>query len=113
MNNRPPNWERDEIELVLAFGHKMHWPPTLSEDNPEVIRLSKLLRGHRNIADDDTSNKTRNPAGVVRKYADLYSQIPGKTLSTTKGGQLTKQIMKEYLEDPDNFSHINLDTRQH
>lgn len=102
MHNRPPKWERDEIELVLALGHKLNWPPSISEDDSEVIRLSNRLRARHNIAFGDTSNKTRNPAGVVRKYADLYSLIPGKTASATKGGRLTSEIMKRYLDDPRN-----------
>lgn len=109
MPERPPRWERDEIELVLAHGHKSNWPPSLSEDDPDVIRLSRILRDHRNIAAGDLSNKTRNPAGVVRNYADLYSQIPGRTSSPTNGGRLTREIMQGILTTLKNFPIFNLD----
>lgn len=103
MNGRPPVWERDEILLVLEHGHKRGWPASVSPRDPEIIRLSRQLRKNRGLTNDDDSPKVRNPNGVVRKYGDLYSQMPTNSVRTTNGGELTREIVEQYLESPEIF----------
>lgn len=102
MPKRPPDWERYEIILVLAIGHRRKWPASLSESDPEVIELSRLLRRIRNISTVEQP-KVRNPAGVVRKYGDLYSLLPWNQVRPTNGGGLTSEIVSEYVLAPDSY----------
>lgn len=100
---KPPAWSREEILEVIKLGHSRNWPPSLSEADPEVKRLSEQLRDNRRVPASAEYKSVRNTAGVVRKYGDIYSQFTWNSVKPTNGGQLTALMAEEYETDPQDF----------
>jgi 5-methylcytosine-specific restriction protein A len=95
----PPDWTRDELILACALVHRNGWREVKSYDQ-RALDLSDLLRLLPIHPPEIRGPKFRNPNSVQRKTADLASARPGYTGATTKGGRLTRQIAKEFVEKP-------------
>lgn len=97
---RSPAWTRDELILACAVVYRNEWHE-VRKDDPRALELSHLLQCLPVHPHELRGPKFRTPSSVQRKTADLASAHPSYGGVTTKGGQLTKQIVDEFVERPD------------
>jgi Restriction endonuclease AspBHI N-terminal/HNH endonuclease len=96
---RAPAWTRDELILACALVCRNRWHEVRKNDLRalELSDLLQLLPVHPHAV---RGPKFRSPSSVQRKTADLASAHPDYGGVTTRGGQLTKQIVAEFIERP-------------
>jgi 5-methylcytosine-specific restriction protein A len=97
---RAPAWTRDELILACALVCRNRWHE-VRKDDLRALELSDLLQLLPIHPHAIRGHKFRSPSSVQRKTADLASAHPDYGGVTTKGGQLTKQIVDEFTERPD------------
>ncbi|WP_448623566.1 HNH endonuclease [Geodermatophilus sp. URMC 64] len=98
-----PDWTEDEIilacDLVARYGWR--WLPST---HPEVIELSELLQRYSRHPVELRGPTFRNPNGVARKTADIATQHPENPGAPTRGNRLDREVLQEFLADPDGMS---------
>ncbi len=78
-----PNWSRDESLLALDLLYS-HGKP-ISENHPDVLDLSSVLRRAKFHPEEKRQESFRNPAGVALKLQNLFSAVePGRGLTYSK-----------------------------
>jgi 5-methylcytosine-specific restriction protein A len=97
---RPPAWTRDELILACAVVCRNKWHE-VRKDDPRALDLSDLLQLLPVHPYETRGPKFRSPSSVQRKTADLASAHPDYGGVRTNGGQLTQQIVDEFIERPD------------
>jgi 5-methylcytosine-specific restriction protein A len=104
---RNPAWQRDELILALDLYFRCPSPPTIPNDDPEVLRISELLNSlpiHEHRPDP---HRFRNPNSVVMKINNFLQFDPeygGVGLS--RGGKLDKVIWDEFAHDRERLHKI-------
>lgn len=94
------NWTRDELLLACALIVENGWRELRPADK-RVQNLSKILRKlplHEGAAADP---KFRSPGSVSRKTGDIVTVRAGYHGVTTKGGQLTREVVADFTERAD------------
>ncbi|UJV43210.1 HNH endonuclease [Streptomyces sp. AMCC400023] len=94
------NWTRDELLLACALVVENGWRELRPADK-RVQNLSKILRKlplHEGAAADP---KFRSPGSVSRKTGDIVTARAGYHGVTTKGGQLTREVVAHFTERTD------------
>ncbi|MEU9435736.1 HNH endonuclease [Streptomyces sp. NPDC048252] len=91
------NWTRDELLLACALVVENGWRELRPADK-RVQNLSKTLRSlplHDGAAADP---KFRSPGSVSRKTGNIVTARAGYHGATTKGGQLTREVVADFTE---------------
>lgn len=108
---RNPKWKRDELILALNLYFKVN-PIHTSENNPDIIALSKLLNSLPIHAIDEQQKDFRNPNGVYMKLCNFLRFDPsyhGKGL--TAGSKLEEDIWNEFSDDKAQLERVALAIR--
>ncbi|PPF39168.1 HNH endonuclease [Rathayibacter sp. AY1A3] len=93
------DWTRGEIILATSLANAHEWRQ-LSEDHPDVVKLSKLLRAAKLHPVSSRDDAFRSPGSVRRKMADIRTKHPNYTGKPTKGNQLEHDVLRDFLDDP-------------
>lgn len=96
---RSPDWTRDELVLACALVHRNGWREVKRND-PRALELSDLLQALPIHPREIRGPDFRNPNSVQRKTADIATAHPDYGRVRTKGGQLTQQVVMEFVERP-------------
>jgi len=99
------NWTHDEVVLVCDLLVKKGWQP-LTVTEPDVIELSNFLRALPLYPRELRLPQFRNPNGVVRKAADLATHHPDYAGRPTNGGKIDKDVLANFLADPDRWHRV-------
>ncbi|MDD7920981.1 HNH endonuclease [Actinomycetospora callitridis] len=102
---RNPAWRRDEVILACELVHSNGWN-YLSEEDRRVVDLSSLLQRLPLHPPEVRTATFRNPAGVARKTADIATQHPAYRGAPTKGGQHDREVLMEFLAQPDRMQAL-------
>jgi 5-methylcytosine-specific restriction enzyme A len=97
---RNPDWTREELILALDL-YLMRWGTVVSKDDPEVIKLSKLLNSLPIHADKPNTVTFRNPNGVFMKlgnFSRLDPNYPGEGLA--RGNRLEENVWDDFRHHP-------------
>ncbi|MGH3380711.1 MAG: HNH endonuclease [Actinoallomurus sp.] len=97
---RSPDWTRDELILTCALVLRNGWREVKKND-PLALDLSDLLRALPTHPQETRGQNFRNANGVQRKTADLATAHPDYKGVRTKGGQLTEQVVMEFITRQD------------
>lgn len=97
---RSPDWTRDELLLACAAVRRNEWREIKKYDK-RALELSELLQRMPIHPQETRGPDFRNPNSVQRKTADLATARPGYDGAMTRGGRLTQQVAKEFVERPD------------
>lgn len=95
------NWTRDELMLACALVVENSWRELRPADK-RVQNLSTILRKlplHDGAAAADP--KFRSAGSVSRKTGDIVTARAGYHSVTTKGGQLTRDVVADFTERTD------------
>lgn len=95
---RSPAWTRDEIVLVCAAVVRNGWRE-LRESDPVTADLSRLLRALPIHPPSVRPPDFRSVGAVSRKSTDIVTAQPGYTGQATKGGEATRRVVEEFLEE--------------
>ncbi|HBO46122.1 MAG TPA: HNH endonuclease [Planctomycetaceae bacterium] len=96
---RNPPWQRDELILALDLFFR-HNPNHISQNHPEVVKLSEVLNGLPIHIERPDQEKFRNANGVYMKLCNFLrydSSYKGRGL--VRGGRLEKVIWDEFSAD--------------
>jgi 5-methylcytosine-specific restriction protein A len=95
---RNPKWTRDELILALDLYFRVN-PLHTSENNPEIISLSKLLNKLQIHARDDVEENFCNSSGVYMKSCNFLSLDPGYDgVGLAAGSKLNKRYGINFLK---------------
>lgn len=100
---RDPSWVRDELILACDLVARNGWRYIPAEDS-RVVELSKLLQLLPIHPKTRRSPKFRNPNGVERKTVDIMTWHPAYKGRRTNGGELTKEVLREFLDYPERMA---------
>ncbi|MET9631920.1 hypothetical protein ABZX92_31095 [Lentzea sp. NPDC006480] len=96
------DWTREEIVLACAVLEANGWrQPTRHEQDWRVIELSELLQTPLFHPLDQHGPDFRSPASVGRKTADIATVHPDYRGVPTRGGRLTPEVMRDFLDRPE------------
>ncbi|MFD9319621.1 HNH endonuclease [Streptomyces sp. NPDC060053] len=99
------NWTRDELLLACALVVENGWRELRPADK-RVQNLSRILRTlplHDGAAADP---KFRSPGSVSHKTGDIVTVRAGYHGVTTKGGQLTREVVADFTEHTDEMLSV-------
>jgi predicted HNH restriction endonuclease len=96
---RSPDWTRDELILTCALVYRNSWHEVKRNDE-RALELSELLRALPIHPHKTRAESFRNPNSVQRKTADLATAHPDYKGIRTKGGQLSEQVVNEFMTRP-------------
>ncbi|NYH52601.1 5-methylcytosine-specific restriction protein A [Nocardiopsis arvandica] len=99
-STRNPNWAWDELVLACDLVARNGWKG-IDATKPEVINLSELLQHLPLHPESERAPTFRNPNGVGRKTHDIATAHPDHTGARTNGGQLDREVLQAFLEDPE------------
>jgi 5-methylcytosine-specific restriction protein A len=106
-----PSWEREELILACDLVAQNQWRQIAATD-PRVTELSELLR-RLPLHDQQLRRPNfRNANGVARKTADLATNRPGYGGTPTRGGELDKRVIEDFLRDEGAMHKLALAIRQ-
>ncbi|MDQ7906854.1 HNH endonuclease [Phytohabitans sp. ZYX-F-186] len=95
-----PDWNHDELILACDLVYANNWHE-LRAEYPEVIELSALLQRYWAHPVDQRTETFRNPNSVGRKTTDIATHHPDYGGAPTRGGKLDREVLAEFLADPD------------
>jgi 5-methylcytosine-specific restriction protein A len=99
LNLERPDWTRDEIILACALVEANDWHQVYDSD-PRAKELSQLLQSPA-IHPLPRHPDFRNPAGVGQKTRNIIDQHPDHHGSKSNGNRLDKEVLDDFLADPD------------
>ncbi|MEV0089993.1 HNH endonuclease [Streptomyces sp. NPDC050738] len=94
------DWSWDELLLACALVMENDWHE-LRQNYADVIDLSDLLRSlplNADAAGDDP--RFRSPNSVSRKTTDISTAHPSYPGTPTRGGRLTREVVKAFVQHP-------------
>jgi 5-methylcytosine-specific restriction protein A len=97
---KSPNWTRDEIILVASAVEANGWHEMRTGD-AEVVELSRQLRGLDVHPPESRPENFRSPDSVSRKTADIMTAHSSYSGAPTKGGALTREVVRDFERDAD------------
>lgn len=96
---RNPNWTRDELILALDLYFREN-PLHTSENNLEIIKLSKLLNKLPIHPEEDRTESFRNPSGVYMKLCNFLRIDPGyEGEGLNAGSKLDEEVWREFIPE--------------
>lgn len=95
-----PDWIRDELILACDLVWVNDWRE-LRAEYPQVIELSQLLQQYQAHPADVRTETFRNPNSVGRKTTDIATQHPDYRGTPTRGNKLDREVLAEFMADPD------------
>ncbi|MEU0457490.1 HNH endonuclease [Streptomyces sp. NPDC006129] len=102
--SRNPNWTRDELILACDVVARNHWQGLDAED-PRIAELSHYLQLLGAYPPEERALTYRNRNGAARKTFDIATHHPDYALKKTKGGQLDREVLSDFLERPNEMAH--------
>lgn len=98
-----PDWAYEELVLACDLVKRAGWRGLRASD-PRVGELSELLQRLpiHDLADRATTFRNRN--SVARKSYDIATWHRDYTGKRTRGGQLDREVLAAFLENPDEMS---------
>ncbi|GIG58522.1 hypothetical protein Lfu02_28940 [Longispora fulva] len=97
---RNPDWTRDEIVLACDLVVTNDWK-VVGVNDPRVLDLSELLQTSAIHPIEVRGERFRNPAGVVRKTADIATRHPSYAGVPTHGNKVDGEVLSEFLARPE------------
>jgi 5-methylcytosine-specific restriction enzyme A len=97
---RNADWTRDEVILACDLVCSNGWHE-LRAEYPQVIELSELLQRYWVHPVEERAETFRSPKSVSRKTADIATQHPDYAGTPTRGGKADRQVLDEFLADPE------------
>ncbi|MFF4229173.1 HNH endonuclease [Streptomyces sp. NPDC001820] len=101
---RNPNWTRDEIILACDIVARNGWRGLDAED-PRIAELSDYLQLLSAYPVEDRAPTYRNRNGSARKTFDIATHHPDYDKKPTKGGQLDREVLRDFLDRPAEMAH--------
>ncbi len=92
------DWQLEETILACDLLFQNGWA-TITESDPRVSELSRLLRTQWNYA--QYLDELRGPGSVHHKLEDLRTANPKHPGATKRGGALTLRVAEAFAADPD------------
>ncbi|MFD8246926.1 HNH endonuclease [Nocardia sp. NPDC059691] len=102
---RSPAWARDELILACDLVMQNGWR-LLDDTDSRVVELSGILQLLPIHGRELRSDTFRNPNGVARKTADIASQHPAYRGVPTKGGELDRIVLYDFLMQPEHMHAV-------
>jgi 5-methylcytosine-specific restriction protein A len=93
-------WTVDELILVCDVVARNGWRASTSESDPDVRRLSELLRSLPIHPAEQRSPSFRNANSVRRKMDNLVRAQPGYPAGPGNGGKLDLEVAASFHTDP-------------
>lgn len=104
---RNPTWVRDELILALDLYFRVN-PLHTSEQNPEILALSKVLNALPIHAERPERDVFRNPNGVYMKLCNFLRFDPSyKGKGLTRGGKEEEAVWNEFGQDIDRLNRTS------
>ncbi|WP_405600359.1 HNH endonuclease [Streptomyces sp. NBC_01410] len=97
--SRNPKWTRDEIILACDVVARNAWNGLDAED-PRIAELSDFLQLLAAYPDEERASTYRNRNGAARKTFDIATHHPDYEKKQTKGGQLDRDVLRDFLDRP-------------
>jgi len=96
-------WTREEAMLALDLVRQNDWWE-LRQTSPAARELSRLLQVPFAHPLSPRPERFRSPNSVSRKTADLMTQLPHYRGRATKGSQMDRAVIDEFLRDPERLA---------
>jgi 5-methylcytosine-specific restriction protein A len=94
-----PNWTRDELILALDLYFRVN-PRRVTDDDPEILALSRLLNQLPTHAERSDSEDFRNANGVRMKLSNFLRFDPSYAgVGLSRGSHLEKEVWDEFAND--------------
>src|SRR4051794_7262902 len=93
------DWTRDELILAFDLVAQNGWRAVRSSD-PRAEQLSRLLRSLPIHPVELREPSFRSVQSVQRKTYDIETGHPAYTGVRTKGNQLERQVLEDYIDQP-------------
>jgi 5-methylcytosine-specific restriction protein A len=100
---RSPAWLHAELVLACDLVARNGWKGIRAHEE-RAIELSAILQQLPLHPPESRSADFRTPNSVQRKTFDIATQHPDYRGKQTKGGKLDKEILKAFLERPDEMT---------
>jgi len=98
-STRSPDWTWDELVLACALVYKNDWKE-IKRNDTRALELSDLLQLLPIHPPESRGDDFRNPNSIQHKTADIATAHPEYKGKTTKGGRLTKEVVRAFLDRP-------------
>lgn len=100
VNNRNPNWTRDEVILAFEF-YMLHRTQLPGQSNAEFLELVQEVQTVAHELGLTGNANFRNANGVYMKIMNIRSIDPGQpeNAGLSAGGKLEEEIWKEFSDD--------------
>lgn len=97
-------WDREEVViLVVSYFQTKNLPAAKQEET--YYKISDFLRKREErITGNPVSETFRNYAGIRMQTARIRCLDPDMDLSGMQGTKLQKEVVREYLEDPEKIT---------
>lgn len=104
------DWVRDEIILACELVQRNGWKGMNNSDQ-DVRELSRLLNASPLHPLESRDDRFRNPNGVARKTWDIATQHPDYPKKRTKGNRLDREVLEDFLMDPERMRAVAREIR--
>lgn len=101
--SRSPKWTRDEIILACDVVARNGWKG-LDADDPRIAELSHYLQLLGAYPPEERAPTYRNHNGAARKTFDIATHHPDYDKKPTKGGQLDREVLRDFLDRPEEMA---------
>lgn len=94
-------WDREEVVILVTEYYRTKYLP-LAEIMVAQQKISEFLRKREEIINGKPLKDTfRNPASIYQQFSKLRATDPYTGYSKKRGTKIQKEVMKEYLENPE------------
>ena len=94
-------WDREEVVILVTEYYRTKYLP-LAEIMVAQQKTSEFLRKREEIINGKPLKDTfRNPASIYQQFSRLRATDPYTGYSKKRGTKIQKEVMKEYLENPE------------
>lgn len=105
------DWVEDELILACDLVAQNDWKQLPATDQ-RVLELSQFLQTLPLHPVEQRMDHFRNPNSVARKTADIATNRPGYAGVATRGGELTRQMIMKFLEEPELMRQVAARVRE-
>lgn len=111
LRKRPPPWAWPELVLACELTARHRWHE-LDVNHREVRELSELLRQLKFHPEAEHDDRFRSPGSVRAKMMNLSHCHPDSIRQGSNGGALDREVVKAFLDEPDNMRAYALELRR-
>lgn len=101
--SRSPKWTRDELILACDVVARNGWQG-LSASDSRIEELSELLQLVGAYPPEERAADYRNHNSAALKTSNIASVHPDYQGTPTKGGQLDREVLQDFLERPEEMA---------